>query len=63
VHYVDGGPPLEETGVDGGFVLLLDAWRPLREIVAYDASGRELDRVDATHLDLRIYCEKEPGCP
>ena len=63
VHYVDGGPPLEETGVDGGFVLLVDAWRPLREIVAYDASGRELDRVDATHLDLRIYCEKEPGCP
>ena len=63
VHYVDGAAPLEETGVDGGFVLLVDAWRPLREIVAYDASGRELDRVDATHLDLRIYCEKEPGCP
>jgi hypothetical protein len=63
VHYVDGGPTLVETGVDGGFVLLVDAWRPLREIVAYDAAGRELERVDARELDLRYYCDKEPGCP
>jgi hypothetical protein len=63
LHYVDDGPPLGETGVDGGFVLLVDAWRPLRELVAYDASGRELERVDVRYLDLRYYCEKEPGCP
>jgi hypothetical protein len=63
LHYVDDGPPLVETGVDGGFVLLVDAWRPLRELVAYDAAGRELERVDVRYLDLRYYCEKEPGCP
>jgi hypothetical protein len=63
LHYVDDGPPLEETGVNGGFVLLVDAWRPLRELVAYDAEGRELERVDVRYLDLRYYCDKEPGCP
>jgi hypothetical protein len=62
LHYADG-PPLVETGVDGGFVLLVDAWRPLRELVAYDAAGRELERVDVRDLDLRYYCDKEPGCP
>jgi hypothetical protein len=62
LHYVDGAP-LVETGVDGGFVLLVDAWRPLRELVAYDAAGRELDRVDVTYLDMRYYCDREPGCP
>jgi hypothetical protein len=63
LHYVDDGPPLVETGVDGGFVLLVDAWRPLRELVAYDAAGRELERVDVRYLDLRYYCEKDTGCP
>ena len=63
LHYVDGGPPLEETGVDGGFVVFVDAWRPLRELVAYDAAGRELERVDVRYLDLRYYCEKDTGCP
>jgi hypothetical protein len=62
VHYADG-PPLEEDGVDGGFVLLVDAWRPLRELVAYDAAGRELERVDLRYLDLRYHCDREPGCP
>jgi hypothetical protein len=63
LHYVDDGTPLVETGVDGGFVLLVDAWRPLRELVAYDAAGRELERVDVRYLDLRDFCDKEPGCP
>ena len=63
LHYVDDGPPLVETGVDGGFVLLVDAWRQLRELVAYDAAGRELERVDVKYLDLRFYCEKDTGCP
>lgn len=63
LHYVDGGPPLEETGVDGGFVVFVDAWRPLRELAAYDAAGRELERLDVRYLDLRYYCEKDTGCP
>jgi hypothetical protein len=63
LHYVDDGPPLVETGVDGGFVLLVDAWRQLRELVAYDAAGRELEQVDVRYLDLRFYCEKDTGCP
>jgi hypothetical protein len=63
LHYVDGGPPLEETGVEGGFVMFVDTWRPLRELVAYDAAGRELERVDVRYLDMRYYCDKEPGCP
>jgi hypothetical protein len=57
------GPPLLETGVDGGFVVLVDAWRPLRELVSYDAAGRELDRLDVTDFDLRYICDKEPGSP
>jgi hypothetical protein len=63
LHYADGGPTLEERGVDGGFVLLVDAWRPLSELVAYDAAGRELERVDVGYLDMRVQCEREPGCP
>jgi hypothetical protein len=62
LHYQDG-PPLLETGVDGGFVVLVDAWRPLRELVSYDAAGRELDRLDVTDFDLRYICDKEPGSP
>lgn len=57
------GPPLVATGVDGGFVVIADAWRPLRELVAYDAAGRELERADISHLDMRYLCEKEPTCP
>jgi Sigma-70, region 4 len=62
MHYQDG-PPLVETSVDGGFVVLVDAWRPLRELVSYDAAGRELDRLDVTDFDLRYICDKEAGCP
>lgn len=40
------GPPLTADGIDGGFVLLADAQRATREIVAYDSDGRELDRTD-----------------
>lgn len=57
------GPPLERRTGDGGFILLVDAWRPLRELVAYDAAGRALDRTDVSHLDLSYLCEKEPACP
>ncbi len=63
LRYADDGPPLAAVGVDGGFVMLADAWRPLRELVAYDVQGRELERVDVDHIDLRYLCERERGCP
>jgi hypothetical protein len=44
-------------------VVFVDAWRPLRELAAYDAAGRELERLDVRYLDLRYYCEKDTGCP
>ena len=63
LRYAEGPPLVANTG-DGGFVLLADAWRPLRELVAYDATGRELERVDVRDSDGRYLCEKEPGvCP
>lgn len=62
LHY-DDGPPDSAAGIDGGFVLLADATRPLRELVAYDASDKELERVDVSHLDMRYLCEREPDCP
>jgi hypothetical protein len=57
------GPPLVETGVDGGFILLADAWRTKRELVAYNAAGRELERVDLSYLDTRQLCDRDPSCP
>jgi hypothetical protein len=42
------GPPLVADGINGGFVLMADATRPLREIVVYSADGHELDRADAS---------------
>jgi hypothetical protein len=63
VRYVSG-PPVTASGLSGGFVVLVDAWRPPSELVAYDAAGRELERVDVRYLDLRYYCDKQPGiCP
>lgn len=62
LRYSEGPPLVGDTG-DGGFVLLADAWRPLRELVAYDGSGRVLERADVSDLDMRYLCEKEPVCP
>ena len=62
LHY-DEGSPDSTAGIDGGFVLLADASRPLRELVAYDGAQRELERVDVRHLDMRYLCDREPGCP
>jgi hypothetical protein len=42
------GPPLVADGVDGGFVLMADATRPLLEVVGYSADGHQLDRTDAS---------------
>jgi len=40
------GPPTVVDGIDGGFVALVDSRRELRELVGFDAAGRELDRAD-----------------
>jgi hypothetical protein len=57
------GAPLVETGVDGGFILLADAGRRLHELVAYDAAGQELERVDLGYLDTRDFCKLDATCP
>jgi hypothetical protein len=63
VRYSEG-PPLAGNAGDGGFVLLVDAWRRPLEVIAYDAAGHVLGRADASEPDLRYLCEKEPGvCP
>jgi hypothetical protein len=63
LRYSEGPPLVGDTG-DGGFVLLADAWRPLRELIAYDATGRVLDRAAVSEHDLSYLCDKEPGvCP
>lgn len=41
------GPPLVAKDVDGGFVLMADATRPIREIVVF-GDGQELERTDVT---------------
>jgi len=63
LRYSEGPPSVGDTG-DGGFVLLADAWRPFRELIADDGSGHELGRSDIRGDDMRYLCEKEPGvCP
>jgi hypothetical protein len=57
------GPPLVETGLDGGFILLADAGRRLHELVANDGAGQELERIDLGYLDTRDLCKLEPTCP
>ncbi len=62
LRYMDG-PSLIQRHVDGGFVLIADAWRKPRDLVAYDAAGRVLERSDVNGIDMRYVCDKEPGCP
>ena len=60
----ESGPPVFADGIDGGFVIIVDAWRRMDELIAYNAAGRELERVDISSFDLRYMCDKEPGiCP
>jgi hypothetical protein len=61
LHYTSGAPLVADR-IDGGFVLLADARRRLREIVAYDATGQEVERTDVSNVDLRV-CRDERGCP
>jgi hypothetical protein len=63
LRYSEGPPLAGDTG-DGGFVLLVDAWRRPLELLAYDGAGRLLGRADVSEPDLRYLCQKEPGvCP
>lgn len=62
LRYAEGPTASSDAG-DGGFVLLADAWRPLRELVAYDDAGRVLEHVDISDQNLRYLCDKEPACP
>jgi hypothetical protein len=63
LRYFEGPPLVGDTG-DGGFVLLGDAWRRMRELIAYDGTGRVLERADMRGDDMRYLCEKEPAvCP
>ena len=39
--------------VNGGFVMMADARRPLRELVAYDAAGHELERSGVSYIKVR----------
>jgi hypothetical protein len=63
LRYFEGPALVGNTG-DGGFVLLADAWRRVRELVAYDGTGQVLERADVSDPDSRYLCEKEPlVCP
>jgi hypothetical protein len=53
------GPVLVSTAVDGGFVMMADARRPPRELIAYDSSGSVLERADVRYLDMRYWCLRE----
>jgi hypothetical protein len=58
----DTGAPSVQEGLDGGFVLLADARRSPRTIVAYDRAGAEVEHVDVSSLILRV-CRDDRGCP
>jgi hypothetical protein len=62
LRYLDGAPLIGDVG-DGGFVLLVEPWRRMRELLAFDASGHLLERANLSDRDLSYLCEKEPGCP
>jgi hypothetical protein len=62
LRYGDGSP-LIANGIEGGFVLMADARRSLRELIAYDTAGRELERTDVSSIDMRFACERERDCP
>ena len=57
------GAPASVSGVQGGFVLWIQAARRLRELVAFDATGAELERVDVSRIDLSKVCFDARGCP
>ena len=61
LEYANGAPHVD-AGVNGGFVLMVDGWRALERIVAYDADGRQLESADVSHIDMRGRCFDQAGC-
>lgn len=56
------GPSTSETGLDGGFVVLVDAHRHPTALIGYDAAGHEIDRLDLSSWEVRV-CYDARGCP
>jgi hypothetical protein len=61
LRYASGNPSVQDH-LAGGFVLLADAHRRPRSLVAFNDAGNEIDRVDVSELELRI-CSDTRGCP
>lgn len=61
LRYVNGQPSVQ-SGLNGGYVLLADARRLPRFLVGFDASNREIGRLDVRDLQLRV-CDDAAGCP
>ena len=59
----ESGAPTVADRLDGGFVIWADAHRRLRELIAYDAAGEELERRDVTNVDMTRACFDDRGCP
>ncbi len=51
----DSGSPLEVSGIDGGFVLLVEPGRGPREVVAYGADGDVIGREAIGYIDWARY--------
>jgi hypothetical protein len=56
------GPPSVDRRTRGGFGLLADAARPLRDLTGYDRDGRVVGRLDLRDYELRV-CREVRGCP
>jgi hypothetical protein len=61
LRYANGDPSVQDH-LAGGFVVLADAQRQPRSLVAFNDAGSEIDRVDVSELELRV-CTDTRGCP
>lgn len=61
LRYATGAASVQDN-VAGGFVLLADAHRKPRSLVAFDQAANEVDHVDLGGLELRV-CSDVRGCP
>jgi hypothetical protein len=62
LRYATGGVVTSPGVLAGGFALDVDAGRRLGDLVAFDAAGRVVERLDMGWLDLRL-CAEVRGCP
>jgi hypothetical protein len=49
------GAPQRTSGIDGGFVLLVEPRRDATEVIARDSHGREIERASLSHIDWALY--------